>query len=253
MDSYAAAKARIWEHQRPADAAIGFAADPVVMAHLASAPGRRLTFALERADYAVRDGWLSGPAGEIAPVSSMRRSLPHDVTNALAAAALVLESSTAGPEAVAEALASFEGVAHRIAFVGEANGVRWFDDSKATTPHAAVTAVAGFDHVVLLAGGRNKGLDLRDMAAHPERMRAVVALGEATADIVAAFDGVCPVVALDPAARMDAAVAAAEAEARPGDTVLLSPGCASWDWYPTGGYAARGDDFARCVREQVLA
>ncbi len=252
MNTYGAAKARIWEHQGPTQAAIGFAADPVVMGHLADAPGRRLTFALDGADYAVRDGWLSGPDGRIAEVSSMRRSLPHDVTNALAAAALVLESATSTADAIATALASFEGVAHRISFVGEAHGVAWFDDSKATTPHASVTAVAGFDHVVLLAGGRNKGLDLRAMAAHPQRMRAVVALGEAAPEVAAAFDAICPVILLEADARMDAAVAAAEAQARPGDTVLLSPGCASWDWYPTGGYAARGDDFARCVREQVL-
>jgi len=96
---------------------------------------------------------------------------------------------------------------------------------------------------VLIAGGRNKGLDLAAMAAAPDRMRAVVAIGEAAADIESAFAGSCPVVT---AASMDAAVEEAAQLARCGDAVLLSPGCASFDWYQN--YGARGDDFARAVR-----
>jgi UDP-N-acetylmuramoylalanine--D-glutamate ligase len=84
------------------------------------------------------------------------------------------------------------------------------------------------------------------MAADPERVRAVVAIGEAAPALAAVFDGVSPVT---PAASMDDAVAAARAVAQPGDVVLLSPGCASFDWY--GGYAERGDDFVRAVRAQV--
>jgi UDP-N-acetylmuramoylalanine--D-glutamate ligase len=122
--------------------------------------------------------------------------------------------------------------------------VRWYDDSKATTPASVVAAVAGFPSVVLIAGGRNKGLrldGLRDVADH---IRAVVAIGDATGDIEAAFAGLRPV---ERAASMDEAVAAARRAARDGDAVLLSPGCASYDWYRN--YGERGDDFARAVMD----
>ena len=248
MDTYADAKSRIWLHQQPFDAAIGFIDDPVVMDHLATAPGRHVTFGTAGADYHVADGWLVGPQGRLAEVASMRRRLPHDLTNALAAAALVLEPGLATVDGVATALATFTGPHHRIERVADAGGVAFYDDSKATTPHAALTAIRSFEHVVLVAGGRNKGLDLTAMAGAPERMRAVVAIGEAAPEVAAAFAGVCPVAT---ATTMDDAVAAARRAAVAGDTVLLSPGCASFDWY--GGYAERGDDFARAVRAQMEA
>jgi len=123
-------------------------------------------------------------------------------------------------------------------------GARWYNDSKATTPHAAITAIRGFDHVVLLAGGRNKGLDLAGLAEEHARVKAVVALGEAAPIVRDAFAKWCEVVE---ASSMSEAVAAAARLASPGDTVLLSPACASFDWYPDGGYPARGDDFKRLV------
>jgi UDP-N-acetylmuramoylalanine--D-glutamate ligase len=246
METYIAAKARMWRFQQRPDAAIGFVADPIVMAHLADAPARHVTFGHDGADYHVAGGWLVGPAGRVAPLASMRRALPHDVTNALAAAALVLESGLGTVEGVAAALATFEGPHHRIELVADDGAVRFYDDSKATTPHAALTAIRAFDHVVLVAGGRNKGLDLAPLAAEPQRVRSVVAIGEAAPDLATIFAGVSPVTV---AASMDDAVTAARAAARPGDVVLLSPGCASFDWY--GGYAERGEDFVRAVRAQV--
>lgn len=245
LDSYIAAKARVFELQTPADVAIGSAADPVVAAHLAAAPGRRLSFGLDTGDYRLHAGALVGPNGPIAEVGTLRRALPHDVTNALASAAAVLETGLASVEHVATALGSFAGPPHRIEHVADVDGVAWYDDSKATSPHAAGVAIAAFDHVVLIAGGRNKGLDLRPMAAMPERLRGVVAIGEAADDVAAVFAGGPTVVTAE---SMAAAVEQARRLALPGDTVLLSPGCASWDWYPEGGYAARGDHFAGLVR-----
>ncbi|HKA03996.1 MAG TPA: UDP-N-acetylmuramoyl-L-alanine--D-glutamate ligase [Acidimicrobiales bacterium] len=246
MEAYIAAKARMWRFQHRPDAAIGFAADPIVMTHLADAPARHVTFGSQGADYHIDGDWLVGPPGRLAPLASMRRALPHDVTNALAAAALVLESRLGTVDGVAAALATFEGPHHRIELVADDGAVRFYDDSKATTPHAALTAIRSFDHVVLVAGGRNKGLDLAPMAVEPQRVRSVVAIGEAAPDLATIFAGVSPVTV---AASMDDAVAAARAAAQPGDVVLLSPGCASFDWY--GGYAERGDDFVRAVRAQV--
>jgi UDP-N-acetylmuramoylalanine--D-glutamate ligase len=243
MDTYEAAKARIFSQQRPDDVAIGFADDPVVLAHLRRAPGRRRTFAASGADYHVTDGHLCGPQGRLAPVASLRRALPHDLTNGLAAAALTLEPGLATPDAVATALATFTGPRHRIELVGEAGGVRWFNDSKATTPHAASVAIRAFDSVVLIAGGLNKGLDLAPMAAAARgRVRAVVAIGQ-SADLVA--DTFAATGAVVTATSMEQAVEVAGDVARDGDVVLLSPGCASFDWY--SGYPARGDDFRRLV------
>jgi UDP-N-acetylmuramoylalanine--D-glutamate ligase len=246
MESYEAAKARIWQLQRPEDAAIGFAQDAAVMAQLANAPGRRITFGAERAHYRAEDGWLVGPHGPIAEIAAMRRRLPHDVTNALAASALVLETRTAGAEHIATALADFEAPTHRLEPVADAGGVRWFNDSKATTPHAAATAIRAFDSLVLIAGGSRKGVDLSPMAADAGRIRAVVAIGESAPDIRAVFEGTTTVV---DAASMHQAVRLASELARPGDAVVLSPGCASFDWY--SGYPARGDDFKRLVADHL--
>ena len=108
------------------------------------------------------------------------------------------------------------------------------------TSHAVVTALRGFDDVVLIAGGRNKGLDLSEIASEASRIRAVVAIGDSADDIASVFEGVRPVEVAD---SMSDAVARARRLAS--SAVLLSPGCTSYDWYD--GYARRGDDFARCV------
>jgi len=244
MASYEAAKARVWAHRRPTDVAIGFADDPVVMRNLQAVGGVTRTFATAGADYHLADGWLEGPNGRIAPVAEMTRRLPHDITNALAAAALVIESGLAEPHHVRAALATFRHPPHRIEPVATIAGVDWFNDSKATSPHAALTAIRGFERIVLLAGGRNKGLDLASLATESSRITAVVGLGEAGAEVTAAFDGKCRTAV---ASSMAEAVSLAEAFATAGDTVLLSPACASFDWYPGGGYPARGDDFKRLV------
>ena len=244
LTSYADAKARVWEHQRPGDAAIAYARDETVMRRLATAPARHVTFATTDADYRTEAGWLVGPTGRLAEIASLRRQLPHDVTNALAAAATVLEAGVATVEGVATALAAFAGIRHRITDVGTLDGVTYYDDSKATTPHAALTAMRAFPSVVLIAGGRNKGLDLGALAAGADHVRAVVAIGDAAAEITAAFDGLRPTTT---AATMQDAVEAARTLAQAGDVVLLSPGCASFDWY--ANYGARGDDFARIVGE----
>ena len=131
-----------------------------------------------------------------------------------------------------------------MALVGDAGGVQWYDDSKATNPHAALAALRGFGSVVLIAGGRNKGLDLSMLADAADRVRAVVAIGDAAAEVEKAFAGLRPVTV---ATSMNDAVRAAAAYAEPGDAVLLSPGCASFDWYQS--YAERGDDFARAVHD----
>ncbi len=243
MDTYEAAKAQVFANQRADDVAIGFVDDAVVMRRLRNAPGRHITFGAAEADYCVVDGALHGPAGAIAPVASMKRSLPHDVTNALAAAALVLETGLADAAAVAAALARFTGPPHRLEHVGTWDGVAWFNDSKATTPHAAAAAIRSFERVVLIAGGYDKQVDLSPMAATPDHVDAVIALGATAPAIVAAFDGVAR---REVVADMDEAVSLAARIATEGSTVLLSPGCASFDQYQ--GFEHRGEHFRSLVR-----
>lgn len=255
LEAYRAAKARIWADQGPGDTAVVNAEDPVVAAAAPAGAGDgphvvRFGSAPEvdgvAVDYHVADDALVGPGGlELVACDDLPRRLPHDVANALAASAVALAGG-ATPDGVRAALRGFEGLPHRVQLVGERGGVRFFDDSKSTAPHATVAAVAGFDSVVLVAGGRNKGLDLGGLARVGHRVRAVVGIGEAGPEVLAAL----PDRPAALAATMDEAVRRAAALAGPGDVVLLSPACASFDWY--GGYAERGDDFTRAVRELVL-
>jgi UDP-N-acetylmuramoylalanine--D-glutamate ligase len=241
-EAYAAAKAELFRHQRDDALLVVSRDDPVAARLAATAPGRVVSFGTgtpAAGDYGVIGDDLVGPVGVLAPVPSS--GAPHDTANALAAAAAALEVG-ADADAVARALAGFGGLAHRVQLVGERGGVRYYDDSKATNPHATASALAGFEHAVLIAGGRNKGLDLAVLRAHAPQLRAVVAIGEAAGEVEAAFRDSVPVVRAD---SMRDAVDAASMHAQPGDAVLLSPACASFDWYES--YAARGDDFAREV------
>lgn len=242
LEVYEAAKARIWADQSADQIAIGNADDPVVARHLAGATARQVTFGLATADYRVLDGRMLTPEGDVlAEAGELWRSFPHDLANGLAAAATALAGG-ATVEGCRKALLDFRGLPHRVQLVREAGAVAWYDDSKATTPHAALAAMRAFDSVVLIAGGRNKGLDLRVLADESARVRGVVAIGEAAPEVAEAFAGHAPV---RTAATMDDAVAAAASMAEEGDAVLLSPGCASFDWYRS--YAERGDDYVRAV------
>ena len=241
LAAYEAAKARIWADQGPADVAVVNADDPVVVGHGGEARRRTFGFGGDAAA-TVRDDWLVVDDRRLLAVGDLRRALHHDVANALAAT-LMVEPLGAGDDAVTAALTAFDGLPHRVQRVGESGGVTWYDDSKATTPHATRAAVDAFESVVLIAGGRNKGLDLRDLLGRRGSVRAVVAIGEAAPDVVDAVAGRVPVAT---APSMAEAVAEADALARSGDAVVLSPGCASFDWYSS--YGERGEDFTRLVR-----
>jgi len=244
LAAYESAKARIFSGQHRGQVAVANIDDPVVMRH-ATGPAQVVTFG-RTGDFHVSAGQIVGPDGPLARLEELWRALPHDVSNAMAAAAAALAGG-ATRDGVHQALVEFKGLSHRVALVGERDGVTWYDDSKATTPHAVAAAVAGFDSVVLIAGGRNKGVDLSALGALTPPVRAVVGIGESAAEVISAFAGV-PGAA---AASMTEAVAAAARLARAGDAVMLSPGCASFDWYRS--YAERGDDFARIVRSEVLS
>jgi UDP-N-acetylmuramoylalanine--D-glutamate ligase len=259
MAHYTESKARIWANQGEGDVAVANADDPVVMARLAGSPAASVvTFGLggpAPGRFHEDSGWLRTPEGEpILAVSELWRSLPHDRSNALAACAISVASrgsleacgSAGFLDGCRQVLRSFSGLHHRVELVGEAGGVRWFNDSKATTPASVLAALSGFDSVVLIAGGRNKGLDLGTLRAGAGHLRAVVAVGEAAPEVEAALGDRVPA---RRAASMAEAVEAAGELSRPGDVVLLSPGCASFDWYRS--YAERGEDFTREVRRRI--
>jgi UDP-N-acetylmuramoylalanine--D-glutamate ligase len=249
LDSYEQAKAKLWRDQSPDDVAIGSIDDPVVLRHLRAAPARQITFGLgPGAEFRVEGDTLLTDAGDVlVAASALPRAFPHDLTNSLAAAATALAGG-ANLAGCRDALVRFTGLPHRIALVAERDGIRWYDDSKATTPNATLTAIDSFASIVLIAGGQNKGLDLSVLARGAPHVRAVVAIGDAAGEVEAAFAGVRPV---EIAPSMSDAVESARRLAQRGDAVVLSPACASFDWY--GSYGERGDDFTRRVHDLIGA
>jgi UDP-N-acetylmuramoylalanine--D-glutamate ligase len=193
-------------------------------------------------------------AAELCTLDDLASPAPHFVLDALAAAALA-RSHGVLPVAVRQALRSFRPDGHRIAEVAVVGGVRWVDDSKATNPHAAQASLSGYDPVVWIAGGLAKGAGFDELVlAVRDRLRGVVLLGRDAGVIRAALSRHAPDVPVieigggetgAATGPMDRVVAGAAELARPGDTVLLAPGCASMDMF--ANYGARGDAFAEAV------
>ena len=194
-------------------------------------------------------------AAELCTLADLASPAPHFVANALAAAALA-RAHGVSQAAVRDGLRAFRPDGHRIAEVADVDGVRWIDDSKATNPHAAQSSLMAYDPVVWVAGGLAKGARFDDLvAAVRGRLRGVVLLGRdrhVIADALSRHAPDVPVIEIgdgetgDP---MERVVDAAAGLARPGDTVLLAPGCASMDMFTN--YAARGDAFAAAVHRRV--
>jgi UDP-N-acetylmuramoylalanine--D-glutamate ligase len=188
---------------------------------------------------------------ELAKVSDVMPFAPHNVANALAAAALA-RSFGVPPTAVAQGLQRLRIGDHRIQTIAEAGGVRYIDDSKATNPHAAQASLSAFDHLVWVAGGQAKGTKFDDLVARvAPQLRAAVVIGvdrEVIADALARHAPEVPVNVIDSMdhGAMQQAVKWAATQAQPGDVVLLAPGCASKDMYTD--YAARGDAFAAAAK-----
>jgi len=268
FDAYRAAKARIYAHTQVA--AVYNAAEPDTVRMVEEAdvvegcraigvtlgvPGLSMLGVVD--DLLVDRAFVENrheSAQELASVHDVHPFAPHNVGNALAAAALARAYGVPA-SAVREGLRSFEPAGHRIADVGEVDGVRYVDDSKATNCHAAETSLRAYGTVVWIAGGMAKGQEFDDLVvATRDRMRGVVLLGvdrDRIRDALARHAPDVPVVEVSrtDTGAMDDVVDAAAALARPGDTVLLAPGCASWDMYRD--YAQRGDVFAEAVRRRA--
>lgn len=254
LDQYAEAKGRVFSRQTSADHAVIDVDDPGAAAWAPRVERQgvsvhRVTRHVQHEGGAyVRDGMLTldegGPVRLIG-VNDLRIRGSHNVSNALAASAAA-RAFGAGVEALRAGLATFEPIEHRLEPAGVVDGVEYFNDSKATNPDAVEKALTAFEDrpVVLLLGGRNKGVDLRPLArVAAERCSAVVLFGEAADEFEEAFGGLA--VTRRRAAGLVDAVAAARSLARPGDVVLLSPGCTSWDEFTD--YQERGRVFKQTV------
>lgn len=187
----------------------------------------------------------------LAELTDVRPFAPHNVENALAAAALA-RSFGVPPQAVAQGLRDLDIGDHRIQTVAEVGGVTYVDDSKATNPHAAASSMRAFDSIVWVAGGQAKGTTFDDLVqTYGPKLKGAVLLGvdrAVIADALARHAPEVPVIVIDSreTGAMAEAVEAAAGLASPGDTVLLAPGCASRDMW--SGYDARGRDFTDAAR-----
>jgi UDP-N-acetylmuramoylalanine--D-glutamate ligase len=247
LEAYGAAKSRIFWN---AAVAVVNLDDPAVRA-MPRAGQRVVGFSTERADaywsLRTRDGrdWLAREGEPLLAVDELPLPGRHNAANALAALAIGAACGLA-LEPMLGALRSFRGLPHRMRWVGDRRGVRWFDDSKGTNVGATLAAVAGLPGpLVVIAGGDGKGQDFAPLgAAFAGKVRRAVLLGRDREQVAAALRGHCEV---EFAADMPAAVAAAARAAQQGDLVLLSPACASLDMFRD--YAHRGEAFAAAVRE----
>jgi UDP-N-acetylmuramoylalanine--D-glutamate ligase len=240
--SYRSAKARIFSNQTSSDLLVYDADDDGARSLVA--PARSELFPVSGHHLPAGGG---GPdAGRLVignvsiSVGDLTSDDPIHLVSIAAASALALRMG-ANPEGVIRAAKSFSAGAHRRSIVLRRNGVTWVDDSKATNPHAALASIRAHDSVVLIAGGLAKGLDVTPLGREPN-VRIVLGIGTAGPALVEAagtrgrWSG-----------TLEEAVTTAAALAEPGDTVLLAPGCASFDQFAS--YAERGERFTQLARE----
>ncbi|WP_304459697.1 UDP-N-acetylmuramoyl-L-alanine--D-glutamate ligase, partial [Alicyclobacillus sendaiensis] len=252
-EAYQAAKWKLFANQTPEDVAVLNWDQALVRDRADKLAARVHGFSLEGAPFedgvgVIGEMLVAVQGGEQVPILPVDHvALPgrHNLQNAAAAAALALAAG-AQASAIAQVLSTFHGVEHRLEFVREVAGVRYYNDSKATNPDAARQALRSFDHgVVWIAGGLDRGISfdplLPDVAG---RVRAAVLLGE-TKDKLCDLVRRAGVTECAFVSSMEEAVRRASEMAKPGDVVLLSPACASWDMFPS--YEVRGSMFKDAV------
>jgi UDP-N-acetylmuramoylalanine--D-glutamate ligase len=252
FDAYVQAKERIFVNQEAGDWAVVYGGSPLTVQMANKAPSKKLYFSLEPVDRGVMHISVEGPwivkqeSGETTALVSTER-IPlrgrHNVENIMAAcgAAAMLGID---PEFLSLAVGDFSGVPHALERVGELEGVTFYNDSKATNLASAKAALDSFEGgVFLILGGRSKGGDFEELRSHVKRnVKRVLAIGEARKRIMLALGDLVPV---DSCRSLREAVRAAYRHAVSGDTVLLSPACASFDMFTD--YEERGERF----REEV--
>jgi UDP-N-acetylmuramoylalanine--D-glutamate ligase len=251
MAEYVHAKARIFENQTAEDCAVVNAADPVALECAAGTRAR--TFRFTSSGRTERGAYLAGDeivlrleAEERYPLADLALVGRHNVENAMAAF-LAARLVGVSPAAVRAGARAFRALPHRMELVADAGDVRYYDDSKGTNVGAVVASLDGFPRpFVLIAGGRHKGGDYAPLARAlaTARCRRVILIGEA-ASLIA--DALADAVTVERAATLEDAVRAAARAAQPGDAVVLSPACSSFDMFRD--YAHRADVFRQAVKE----
>lgn len=247
INHYFCSKKKLFANQVNGDFAIINAGDFRLKDVTVNAEVSRIDFGLGDYQFGLNSdrSSLIGNGELIVSINDLPRSLPHDLENDLASAATA--SCLGVPNwAVSQTLLKFKGLAHRVEFVQTIDGTAFYNDSKATTPASVVAAVNGFESVVLIAGGRNKGLDLSPLLEIVHKVKALVLIGESADEMKELFGSVCAIEMVE-AKSMKDAVVLAKGLATEQATVLLSPGCTSYDWY--GSYIQRGEDFKQRVQE----
>lgn len=254
FEAYGEAKKRLFRDMGPEDVAIANADDPATV-DLASGARRRLFSRLAH----VADGCrLDGDrvvevspgtsSAELFAASDVPLAGVQNLENAMAAA-LLARALGAPAAAIRKGLRGFRGLPHRLQRVGEAAGVAWYDDSKGTNPGATAKAIEGFADgtVHLILGGRNKGADLASLVPIVQRKaRRAYLIGEAADEFARALGAAVP---HETAGTLDRAVAAAASMARPGEAVVLSPACASFDQFRDFNH--RGEVFQQLVQARL--
>lgn len=241
QDRYLAAKARIHLSQTDRDTLIFGADDPGARRAVQGARSRLLGISTSPAGGSGLDGGDLVIDGIRIPLDELSVTDAPYLSDLLIAAAAARRWG-ASRAAVEEAIRSFHPGPHRRRVVGEIDGVRFVDDSKATNPHAALASINSFPSVVLIAGGLNKGLDLSPLTTAAP-IKSVVSIGTASRQLVKSG----PPGRVTPAGSLPGAVELALSVAAAGDVVLLAPGCASFDQFDS--YQARGEQFGRIVED----
>ena len=249
LESYRDAKLRVFANQGPRDFAVVNGDEPALAPGEIGGSARRVTFCragggTDGCDMTFEDGAINWRSEPLLAAGELRLLGFHNVENAMAAAAAALATGLAR-EAVAEGLASFDGVAHRLERVREHDGVTWVNDSKATNVGAALAGIQAFDGGLrLIMGGSGKGESFEALAGPVSaRARSVHLIGEVAGEIAAALEGTG--VELHRDGTLERAVASAAGAASPGEVVLLSPAAASFDQFRD--FEDRGERFRSLV------
>jgi UDP-N-acetylmuramoylalanine--D-glutamate ligase len=257
LEAYCRSKGRLFENQGSTDFAICHGNDPLVQTQCRQIESRILNYyarppekepSVHGAIITPRQIAISIPGLVEGRIDLSRAALigPHNREN-IAAAALAALVAGGNLEGVQKALDGFQGLAHRIEPVGTIRDIRFVNDSKATNVDAVIRALECFEGpVLLIMGGRNKGYDFKALFEHVQRrVKRLIVIGEAADEILSAI-GRAPLLGSEKAATLEQAVQRAYQGAQAGDTVLLSPACASFDMF--GSYAERGEKFRQAVK-----
>ena len=258
FDDYVAAKKKIFLNQKPDDWAVLNAKDPVVT-RMFSSDARKVLFdsrGMGQADVYLKNDRIfttlfKGGEAEVISRADIPLRGMHNVENIMASLGATICALGLDREALPtlrDAIKSFSGVEHRIEFVAEINGVRYYNDSKATNVDSTIKALEAFDRgIVLILGGKDKGSDYSVLTPLiRERVKEVILIGAASSKIESHLQSACSMSRAD---SMEHAVRLGKQAAQPGDTVLLAPACASFDMFEN--YEHRGRVFKEAVRSLV--